>query len=238
MAAEEKQTVIYFSVLLSESRTVWKHFTAASVSAVGDFYSSSLCVVVHPTRYWKIVWAPESEIRADRSHTPCFPRRLLSCFLLCLHLLQALYCKIMQYICKNIHSPTRLKTLPCQWAAIACSLQMDSASKIPHLSISFFLSLFFSLSEAFTCAAQVMLNMRALPQALNSLSGNGLFCFTVKTTQRFLGKRKGKKIVSLIVSGENIIWKRKPCYWMHYHIHKRTGGGKAVLIKAMQEAYS
>lgn len=27
---------------------------------------------------------------------------------------KTLYCKIMQYICKNIHSPTRLKTLPCQ----------------------------------------------------------------------------------------------------------------------------
>ena len=78
--------------------------------------------------------------------------------------------------------------------------------------------------------------MRALPPALNSLSGNGLFCFTVKTSRRFPGR--GRKIVSLIVSGENIIWERKACYWMHYHIHDRSSGGKATLIKAVQEAYS
>lgn len=119
---------------------VWKRFAAATASAVNEFYSSSLRVAVCLTWYWKIVWAPESEIRADLSHTPRFPPRLLSCFLLCLHLLQALYCKIMQYICKNIHSPARLKTLPCQWAAIACSPQMDSASEISHLSIYSFLS--------------------------------------------------------------------------------------------------
>lgn len=33
----------------------------------------------------------------------------------------------MQYICKNIHSPSWLKTLPCQWTGIACSLKMVAA---------------------------------------------------------------------------------------------------------------
>lgn len=35
------------------------------------------------------------------------------------YLWKALYCKIMQYICKNIHLAFRLKTLPWRWTAIA-----------------------------------------------------------------------------------------------------------------------
>lgn len=55
------------------------------------------------------------------------------------------------------------------------------------------------LSGVSTLAVEVMLNMRALPRALNSLSGNGLFCFAVKTTQHFPGRVEQKTM--LIVSG-------------------------------------
>lgn len=106
------------------------------------------------------------------------------------------------------------------------------------LEYFFFSFLFHSISEAFSCAVQVKQNQKALPPALNSLSGNRLFCFTVKTSQRFPGGERKKEIVSLIVSGENIIWERKPCYWMHYHINDRSSGGKAMLIKAVHEACS
>lgn len=88
-----------------------------------------VCLVVHLTWHWKMVWAPGSEVRADGSLMLCLPHRLSCCFY-CLHLLQTLFCKIMQYICKNIHSPARLKTLPCQCAAFTWTLQMDYASWI------------------------------------------------------------------------------------------------------------
>lgn len=148
-----------------------------------------------------MVSTPESEIGADRSHTPCLPWRLLSCVLLCLHLLQAVYCKIMQYICKNIHSPTRLKTLPCQWAAIACLLQMDSASYC-SCPVWFFCSSSFCsyllLLRAFTIVVQVILTASTLPTALNSY-------FVPQWTQsKFLQEEEGKNCIS-------------DCFWGKYN---------------------
>ena len=72
------------------------------------------------------------------------------------------------------------------------------AIPLEHFFFSFFL---FFLSGAFTSAVEVMPNMRALPKALNSLSGNGLFCFTVKTTLRF-PERKKKTVLLIVSEGE------------------------------------
>lgn len=191
------------------------------------------------TWYWKIVWAPGSERGADLSHTPCFLCRLLSCLSLCSHLLQALYCKIMQYICKNIHSPVGLKTLPCQWAAIACSLQMDSASEISHLSIySFHSFFFFFLIWSFSSRSGGDAEYESITSSTQQLVWKWAILFCSENNSTFSWKRKKKNRVSLIVSGEYIIRERKPCYWLHYHIHNRACGGKAMLIKAVQEACS
>lgn len=82
-------------------------------------------------------------------------------------------------------------------------------ARYPTWAFLLFFFLFYFLSEAFTFALQVMLNMRALPPALNSLSGNGLFCFTVKTTPRFPGRGRKKNSIP-------------DCFWGKYNLREKT----------------
>lgn len=101
----------------------------------------------------------------------------------------------------------------------------------------FLLFSFFFLSKAFTCSAGDF-EYESITSSTQQLVWKWAILFHSENNSTFLGNRKKREIVSLIVSGENIIWERKPCYWTHYHIHNRASEGKAMLIKAVQEAYS
>lgn len=102
------------------------------------------------------------------------------------------------YICKNIYSPPRLKTLPCQWAAISCPIQMDRS----RYTTWAFPLLFFLVSQAFSFRVEMMQSMSTLPQALNSFHTTELLCFAVKTP---IVSLIGREKIFMIVSEENIM---------------------------------
>ena len=104
----------------------------------------------------------------------------------------------MQYICKNIHSPSRLKTLPCQWTGIACSLKMDAQSY-------FLLYVFFAVQVGEPWGYD-----RTLPKHLTSCLENGQFLHGSitgkKSAHPLVGEKSSKVIRESKSSLHCVLW--------------------------------
>lgn len=99
---------------------------------------------------------------------------------------------------------------------------------LEHLFFSVFqvLSFFFFFIWIFSCSGAEA-EYESITSSTQQLVWKWAILFCSENNSTFSRQKKGgKKLLSLIVSGENIIRERKACYWMHYHIHNRAGGGK------------
>lgn len=157
---------------------------------------------VYPTWYWKIVRAPESEIRADRSHTPCFS--LLDyclafyCVCICCKPSTVKSCNIFAKI--FIHQPGLRHCRVNEQQLLAHSKWILPARYPTWVFLLFFFlffCLFFYLGLLLWRCRWCRIWEHYL-QHLTACQEMGYFV-SVKTTRHFLGKRKKK--VHLIVSG-------------------------------------